>query len=83
MNTPSGFKPFQSKPITRLAHEITDNDVISRHGENLYQIKIPSGPVLSFMAYETVKTGDYVVFLDQSDIYHCRRDIFHERNIVQ
>ena len=82
MNTPSGFKPYQSKPIIRLAHEITDSDVISRHGDNMYQIKIPTGQVMAFMAYGVVKTGDYVVFLNQSDIYHCRRKEFLERNVV-
>ena len=31
------FKEYQSKPITRLAHEITEDDVISQHGPNLFK----------------------------------------------
>lgn len=35
-----------------------------------------------FKFHEPVKVGDYIVYLDDTDIYHCRREVFEERNIM-
>ncbi|MFO7964196.1 MAG: hypothetical protein R6U50_09775, partial [Desulfobacterales bacterium] len=59
---------------------ITEDDVISQHGPNLFQIKIPQGGIFNFVAHEEIKTGDFVVYLNAEDIYHCNRKVFAERN---
>lgn len=74
------FKPYESKPITRLAHEITETDIISKQGPKLFQLKFRSGEAYNFVAHETVKTGDFIVYLNENDIYHCNRKVFAERN---
>ena len=77
------FKPYESKPITRLAHRITEDDVISQHGPKLFQIRFKDGCNFSFVAHQAVNTGDYVVYLNDEDIYHCSAEVFRERNIVE
>lgn len=77
------FKTYQSKPIERLAHCITADDVISRQGDKLYQIRFKDGRVYPFVAHQAVETGDYVVYLNDEDIYHCSAEVFRERNIVE
>ena len=76
------FKEYQSRPVTRLAHEVKFGENIEKTGEATYLITIEGEPV-EFKAYEEVRAGDYVVYLKGSDIYHCRRDVFHERNVVE
>ena len=72
------FKDYQSKPVIRSAHEVTEEDSVVKVGEATYQI---NQDVL-FKAYEDVKVGDFIVWLTASDVYHCSRSVFIERNIV-
>ncbi|AGG58044.1 hypothetical protein VPAG_00008 [Vibrio phage douglas 12A4] len=82
------FKEYKSKPITRLAHEITqsDLDTLKKIGESMFHIVIHEQDTtdhpVSFKAYEDVKVGDFIVYLDSSDIYHCSRKVFEERNEI-
>jgi hypothetical protein len=39
--------------------------------------------MVGFKAYEQPVAGDYIVWLKADDIYHCSRDVFHERNLVE
>ena len=73
-----GFKNYESRPITRLAREITLDDDIHEVRENLYRLN----DELDFVAYQTVFPGDFIVYLNAEDVYHCSREVFHERNIV-
>lgn len=77
-----GFKEYQSKPVTRTAYKIQTSDAIKALDGHTFEISIAGKPYV-FKAYETIFPGDYVVFLDDSDIYHCRQAVFHERNIVE
>lgn len=77
----SGFKEYESKPITRRAYRIKPTDDIKHSGINTFKITI-AGEEYTFKAYETIFPGDYVVYLDEKDIYHCRDAVFRERNIV-
>lgn len=74
------FKEYQSKPITRLAHEITETDIISELGPKLFRLKFKTGETFHFVAHETIKSGDFIVYLNENDIYHCNRKVFAERN---
>ena len=76
-----GFKEYQSKPITRQAYQITSQDQIQGLGECSYVIRI-HGKDVFFKAYETIFPGDYIVYLADDDVYHCRQAVFRERNIV-
>lgn len=76
------FKEYKSKPITRLAHEITEDDIVG-HGNapNLYLLSpADSNETFKFVAYDEVKVGDFVVYLNEDDIYHCSRKVMAERN---
>ena len=81
MNAPAGFKSYQSKPITRFAHEITSMDHIHSVSETEYVLETEGGDV-SFKAHETIFPGDYVVYLSDDDCYHCRQSVFKERNYL-
>lgn len=76
------FTRYESRPITRLAHEITEKDVIWTAGAGRLCIRFPGGEQVTFVHHEPVKTGDFVVYLNDEDIYHCSREVFLERNIV-
>ena len=87
------FKEYESKPITRLAHKITDTDsVVKSEGkESTFILSINtetegSGPI-EFKAYDKPCVGDYVVrLLENNDggeeLYHCRAEVFAERNVI-
>jgi hypothetical protein len=72
------FKQYHSKPITRSAHLVTEDDVIVKLDESTSSL---NGEV-NFKHYEEVKVGDYIVYLNEEDIYHCNAKVFAERNIV-
>lgn len=72
------FKDYQSKPIIRKAHEITDKDELLFNAE-LSQLTINGETVACF---QEPKIGDYIVFLNDTDIYHCSKSVFEDRNVV-
>lgn len=76
------FQRYESRPITRLAHRITEEDRIVSAGTQLLRLIPKDGDPVTFVHYDDVKTGDYVVYLNEDDIYHCSRAVFLERNIV-
>ena len=76
------FERFVSRPITRLAHEITEDDRIVSAGTNLLRLITKDGEKYTFVHYHEVQTGDFVVYLNEDDIYHCSREVFLERNVV-
>ncbi len=75
------FQRYESRPITRLAYEIQETDAFWLIEPNTYRIALEDGP-MDFKAYEEPVAGDFIVYLPAEDTYHCRRDVFIERNIV-
>jgi hypothetical protein len=76
------FKEYQSKPITRLAHEVTtDCTIMQTSDEATSQIFI-GGVWLYFKHYELVSVGDWIVYINETDVYHCSNKVFRSRNIV-
>jgi predicted ester cyclase len=78
------FKEYQGKQIIRKAFEITsprqihiEHDMIN--DKRRYALLTSDGPV-EFVAHEEVKVGDFVVYLNDKDVYHCNRKVFLERN---
>lgn len=75
------FKDYKSKPVIRRAHEVTYSDI-----EDLQVVSNkPSTSVLSgieFKHYVPVNVGDFIVYLDDTDVYHCERSVFEQRNEV-
>jgi len=78
------FKEYQGKQIIRKAFEITSSEqLITRFDELNQQTKFAlktDAHILPFVAHEEVKIGDFVVYLNDKDIYHCNRKVFLERN---
>ncbi len=37
---------------------------------------------IRFKAYEPPMAGDYIVYLNNNDVYHCSEKVFKERNVV-
>lgn len=75
------FKRYESRPITRLAHEITESDTLLTDDKGNWVTSV-DGLTVRFKAYETPVAGDFIVHLDETDVYHVRRDVFVQRNVV-
>ena len=77
------FKKYDSKPVTRLAHKITEHDTIIKVMEKdaTFQLKALDR-VVTFKAREPIKTGDYIVYHNCNYLYHCNAKVFAERNII-
>ena len=79
----SAFKRYHSKPIVRLAYQIKEKDLIYTDNDESDDHFIDfNGERLTFVAHQEVKAGDYIVYLNESDIYHCSKQVFEERNEV-
>ena len=65
-----------------MAHVITDNDFIEQVGEKEFVLQTEVGNI-EFVAYESPEIGDYVVYLNKDDVYHCNAKVFAERNIIK
>ncbi len=79
------FQTYQSKPIERLAHEITVEDRLEQQGfSTIWRLTNPEGKHILFDVPSGKKPeyGDYVVFIDERDVYHCSEAVFKERNVV-
>lgn len=81
------FKPYEAKPVTRQAFQITDEHEFTCLGGSDWLI----GPanagnntvqMIRFKAHQAVEKGDWVVRLTDDDTYHCTDAVFRERNIV-
>lgn len=77
----AGFKSFASKAVTRFAYEVKQDDFFKVIDETTMQFVV-DGVARQFKHYEPVQPGDFIVFLKDDDIYHCRRDVFADRNHI-
>lgn len=77
-----GFEVYTGKPVAKLAYRVGLHDQIMALEEPCTSEISIGGVVYAFKHYEEVKAGDYVVFLSDTDIYHCAREVFLERNMV-
>lgn len=85
------FLHYESKPVTRMAFQITHNHVIVKpkvRGGADYSIAAIFGPgnvitaAIKFKAHEEPKVGDWIIRVTEEDTYHCTDAVFRERNIV-
>lgn len=77
------FKDYQSRPITRRAYRIKEGDTISYRPEHSSAtVTSPGGAEIDFKCYEEPTHGDFVVYLNADDVYHCSASVFAERNII-
>ena len=65
----SGFREYQSRPITRLAYKVPPGAVIKKVGEASHTISI-GDELVTFKAYEPVSEGDYIVRRRTRHPYH-------------
>ena len=82
-----GFNQYESKPVTRTAHQITQedrNDMIFLGSGKKANVQI-GDEVIEFAYHcsmNDIKVGDYIVFLNDEDTYHCSQEVFNERNVT-
>jgi hypothetical protein len=77
------FKSYESKPIVRDAYCIKREDTIEqKEGGTECRVVDEDGASVTFVAYEEVWAGDYIVYLTAEATYHCNAAVFHDRNIV-
>jgi hypothetical protein len=76
------FNRYESRPITRLAHCINAASSLEQCEEPNTWAVLVDGHRITFKAYEAPLVGDYVVYLNDEDVYHCTQEVFVARNIV-
>lgn len=80
------FKDYESKPVTRRAMKITEDmdfDIIDDSTMTCYyKMSDTEKTYVDFKHHQEVEVGDYIVYLNDDDIYHCDAKVFAERNIV-
>jgi len=76
-----GFKDYKSKPVVRRAYQVQPGDKIETVAEGHHVIQV-DGEDVFFQAYDPVMPFDYIVYLNEDDIYHCNKEVFEERNYV-
>lgn len=73
------FKHYLSRPITRKALLITNEFSLEKVSEGEATWKYGE---LEFKAHQTPVVGDYIVYLNEEDIYHVDAKTFAERNEI-
>jgi len=77
------FTNYFSKPIIRRAHKVVAADILKVINESTSLLQFNNlTEEIVFKHYEPVNEGDFVVFLNISDVYHCNAKVFAARNIV-
>lgn len=86
-----GFKLFDAKPIQREAYQLTEQDITAISFDRDADSDSNRACIfvgLSHISFafhckpEEIKAGDYVVFINENDTYHCSEEVFNERNIT-
>ena len=82
-----GFDRYLGKQITRDAYQLNDIDLalLSCDSETNRATLDIEGVTIEFAYHcepSELKAGDYVVFLNEQDTYHCSQEVFEERNEV-
>ncbi|HDM8198725.1 TPA: hypothetical protein P0E36_004909 [Vibrio harveyi] len=82
-----GFKLYEGKPVVREAYQLTKRDLITMTiiGDGKKASIQIEGSIIEFAFHcsmNEIKAGDYVVFLNADDTYHCSEEVFNERNVV-
>ncbi|KMV28547.1 hypothetical protein AB733_22995 [Photobacterium swingsii] len=85
-NVPKGFTRYNGVNITRDAYQLKDEDTnnfgVIGSGRAMLEI---AGEQIKFSfncQSNQIKPGDFIVYLDDEDIYHCSEKVFTERNYV-
>ncbi|MGL5906204.1 MAG: hypothetical protein ACRCZA_05700 [Shewanella sp.] len=77
------FNEYQSKPIIRRAYQIKSAaEIVPTAVETRSILRVEGHKDLWFCHYEPVAVNDWIVYLNESDVYHCTDKVFRERNIV-
>lgn len=75
----TNYKTYKSTPVTRVAHEITEKDIIRNRSRTTSLIEYPDGTGHTFDHFRRPKIGDYIVFEDMADIYLVAKKKFEDR----
>lgn len=76
------FKEYNSKPVVRTAYEIQSTDNLDWCPETKVLNLSIADEHYSVACFEEPVAGDFVVYLDADDVYHCSRKVFAERNCI-
>lgn len=77
------FNRYQGKAIERLAHEVLATDVIVKTKAEATSAIDIDGELVYFKHYDPVMAGDFIVYVNDEDIYHCGRKVFLDRNHIE
>lgn len=73
------FKNYQSKPILHKAHCVEESDIITPvEGKEATSLLTAADSQLTFKHYEPVNVGDYIVYSNDDDVYHCTTVPLHQ-----
>lgn len=81
------WRQYKGRQINRTAYEVKGGDVITSKthtytgGPSKSSITL-DGEEFDFFHYEPVKPGDFICYLDDTDIYHVRRSVMEQRNYL-
>lgn len=81
-----GFNLYQSRPIERLATQIKSGGFLEKipFKESTYHYQHDrDGVSVEFKAHQEPVAGDYICYLNESDIYHVDAKTFAERNVLE
>lgn len=75
------FQRYDSRPVTYLAHEISEEDVISKIADAHYRLRMKNGECHDFLAVAPIATGDFL--LQEGGVCcHCPRETFTHHAVV-
>lgn len=77
------FKEYKSLRTNQIAHEITEYDMIKYTTSSSICEIVIDGKLIEFRHSENIIAGDFIVYYNETDIYHCKKDVFLKRIIKE
>lgn len=78
------FKEYQSRPVMRMARQITESDKVDFYAEARKAVIIRDTDGKEFKVNTSVRptAGDYLVFQNESRVNYQPKEQFEEENII-
>lgn len=77
------FESYKSKPCSRMAHQVTEHDLmIKSKSENSVSYIFIGNVKIKFKHFADVAVGDWIIKIDNLGVYHQSDAVFQERNNI-
>ncbi|MCD9483966.1 hypothetical protein GLP25_12275 [Photobacterium phosphoreum] len=77
------FESYKSKPCSRMAHQVTEHDLmIKSKSENSVSYIFIGNVKIKFKHFADVAVGDWIIKIDNLGVYHQSDAVFRERNNI-